>query len=244
MTRWLTIEELARVAFGTQHVVMVNEAHDGMRRCVRTRRVGVRLVAAAHALGVRDLAMEALPPPEPGAPEAWTELPSSEGGYLGQPDMRELMGAALVRGWRLWSYEEQTPPELMAHPEQLLTMEFTNRREREQALNLAELASRVPRLFVWCGNGHATRHPVGDWVPMGHQFVQITGRELYVVDQTVTVNWNDEDTYLPDGALEGLERELAPYGGTASVLHDDAPEPLLRRDADAFVLSVDNRLEE
>jgi hypothetical protein len=99
-------------------------------------------------------------------------------------------------------------------------------------------------LLVWCGNGHATRRKVEDWVPMGHQFVRLTGRQPYVIDQTVTVNWNDEDAYLPDGALESLERELAPYGGTAALRHDDAPEQLLQRDADAFVLSVDNRLEE
>ena len=244
MARWLTIEELAKVAFGTQPVVMANEAHDGMRRCVRTRRVGLRLVRAAHELGVRDLAMEALPAPVPGAPESWIELPPVEGGYLAQPDMRELARTALGHGWRLWSYEERTPPDLLAHPDQLLTMEFTNRREREQALNLAELASRLPMLLVWCGNGHATRLVVADWVPMGHQFVHITGRQPYVIDQTVTVNWNDEHSYLPDGAVEWLERELAPYGGTAAVKHDDAPEQLLQHDADAFVLSVDNRLED
>ena len=244
MACWLTIEQLTEVAFGTQPVVMANEAHDGMRRCVRTRRVGLRLVRAAHELGVRDLAMEALPAPAPGEPESWTELPPVEGGYLAQPDMRELTSTALGRGWRLWSHEALTPPELLEHPEQLLTMEFTNRREREQALNLAEVARRVPMLLVWCGNGHATRQVVSDWVPMGYQFVRITGRRPYVIDQTVTVNWNDENDYMPDGALEWLDGELAPYGGTAAVRHDDAPEQLLQRDADAFVLSLHNQLEE
>lgn len=244
MTAWLTVEELTDVAFGSAPVVMANEAHDAMRRCVRTRRVGVRLVRAAHALGVRDLAMEALPAPRPQEPVAWTEQPSVEGGYLTQPDMRELTGTALDLGWRLWSYEAWLDPELFAAPEQLVTMDHTNWREREQALNLAELAARIPRLLVWCGNGHATREAVGDWVPMGHHFVCETGRRPYVLDQTGTVNWNDEEQYLPDGALEALERELAPFGGTAAVLHDDAPEPLRRLDADAFVLSVDNAMTE
>jgi hypothetical protein len=244
MAPWVTVEELAGVAFGTAPVVMANEAHDGMRRCVRTRQVGARLVRAAHALGVRDLAMEALPASAPREPVAWTEQPALEGGYLAQPDMRELTGTALSLGWRLWSYEAWTDPRLFATPEQLLTMEHTNWREREQALNLAEITARVPTLLVWCGNGHATRHTVDDWVPMGYHFVRETGGRPYVLDQTGTVNWNDEEQYLPDGALEALERELAPYGGTAAVLHDDAPEPLRERDADAFVLSVDNAMTE
>jgi hypothetical protein len=60
----------------------------------------------------------------------------------------------------------------------------------------------VPMLLVWCGNGHAATRAVGDWVPMGYQFVLVTGRQPYVIDQTVTVNWNGEDAYLPDGALD------------------------------------------
>jgi hypothetical protein len=79
---------------------------------------------------------------------------------------------------------------------------------------------------------------------MGYQYIQATGRRPYVIDQTVTVNWDNVPSYLPDGALEELERELAPYGGTAAVLHDDAPEQLLGHDTDAFVLSTDNVLEE
>lgn len=244
MTVWLTVEELAKVAFEAADVVMANEAHDGMRRCVRTRRVGVRLVRAAHALGVRDLAMEALPDPPPREPVAWTEQPAVGGGYLTQPDMREVTGTALSLGWRLWSYEAWTDPALLATPEQLLTMEHTNWREREQALNLAELAGRVPRLLVWCGNGHATRHVVEDWVPMGYHYVRAVDRPPYVIDQTCTVNWNDEEQYLPDGVLEALERELASYGGTAAVRHEDAAEQLRDRDADAFVLSVDNAMTE
>jgi hypothetical protein len=127
MTAWLTIEELAAEAFGVAPVVMANEAHDGMRRCVRTRRVGVRLVRAAHELGVRDLAMEALPAPAPGAPRAWTR-----------------------------------------------------------------------------------RHVVTDWAPMGYQYVQATGRRPHVVDQTVTVNWNNVASYLPTALWSGSRASSRP----------------------------------
>src|SRR5262249_32243498 len=80
--------------FAHAPVVMANEAHDGLRRCVRTRRVGVRMVRAAHEAGVRRLAMEALPWQPDGTPGPFRDIPE-QGGYLEQPDMRTLMTAAL-----------------------------------------------------------------------------------------------------------------------------------------------------
>jgi hypothetical protein len=41
---------------------MMNEAHSGLRRSVRTRIVGKSILRAAHESGVRHLAMEALRP--------------------------------------------------------------------------------------------------------------------------------------------------------------------------------------
>ena len=79
---------------------------------------------------------------------------------------------------------------------------------------------------------------------MGYHYEEETGGRPYVIDQTRTVNWNDEEQYLPDGALEALQRDLEPYGGTAAVRHDDAPEPLDHLDADAFVLCLDNAMTE
>ena len=59
---WCSVEDLVRWAFAHAPVVMANEAHSGLARCVRTREVGVRMIQAAHEAGVRRLAMEALPP--------------------------------------------------------------------------------------------------------------------------------------------------------------------------------------
>jgi hypothetical protein len=50
-----------QMGFAQAPVVMANEAHSGLARCVRTREVGVRMIGAAHQAGVRRLAMEALP---------------------------------------------------------------------------------------------------------------------------------------------------------------------------------------
>src|SRR3954452_18955877 len=109
--------------------------------------------------------------------------------------MRELTGTALALGWRLWSYEAWTDPALLATPEQLVTQEHTNWREREQALNLVEVSRRVASLLVWYGNGHATRQVIEDWVPMGYLFVRAVDRPPYVIDQLGTVKWNDEEQY-------------------------------------------------
>lgn len=58
---WCSVEDLVRWVFVHAPMVMANEAHSGLARCVRTREVGVRMIQGAHEAGVRRLAMEALP---------------------------------------------------------------------------------------------------------------------------------------------------------------------------------------
>jgi hypothetical protein len=53
---WRPVEDLVRWGFAHAPVVMANEAHDGLARCVRTREVGARMIEAAHEAGVRRLA--------------------------------------------------------------------------------------------------------------------------------------------------------------------------------------------
>lgn len=139
MEGWRPVEDLVRWGFGHAPVVMANEAHDGLTRCVRTREVGVRMVRAAHEAGVRRLAMEALPyrRGEPKGPIL--AMPADTGGYLAQPDMQRLIGAALDLGWTLWAYEAVIEITSDTDQEHLLSMEFTNWREREQAANLGRL---------------------------------------------------------------------------------------------------------
>jgi hypothetical protein len=73
---------------------MLNEAHDGLTRCVRTRRVGRQLLPSAHAMGVRHLAMEALQPGDAEAANTTRRPPDAADGYLAQPDMAALIQAA------------------------------------------------------------------------------------------------------------------------------------------------------
>ena len=50
---WRTPQELVQEGFGRGRVVMLNEAHHGLKRCVRTRELGRQILPSAHAMGVR-----------------------------------------------------------------------------------------------------------------------------------------------------------------------------------------------
>ena len=145
MEGWRPVEDLVRWGFAHAPVVMANEAHNGLARCVRTREVGVRMIRAAHEAGVRRLAMEALPHRPGDTQGPILAVPPDTEGYLAQPEMRRLIGTALDLGWTLWAYEaviDITPDTDQDH---LRSMEFTNWREREQAANLCRSAGRGPR---------------------------------------------------------------------------------------------------
>ncbi len=251
--RWLTPGELAALGFQRSRVVMMNEAHDGLRRSVRTRKVGRSVLPAAHASGVRHLAMEALYPHFAEEGNRTRRLPEAGQGYLSQPEMRAFMQDALDLGWTLVAYEADSRLWLDDHipaiaPEKaaaaLLSMPFTNWREEEQPRNLVAALKRLPpegRMLVWCGNGHHGKSPVSDWVPMGHHFIGQTGLDPFVIDQNRTVRFEPED---PKTELESRYRgELSARGGTAGFLAAERPEPLAEETADAFILSTDNELE-
>jgi hypothetical protein len=211
-----TPEELLAIGFSRSRVVMVNEAHDAMRRCVRTREIGVRLLPVAHAAGARHLAMEAL-----------------GGAYPRQPDMRRLIDAAEELGWRLIPYE-------------VASRMTTNEREEQQARNLATaLAQLLPDapLLVWCGWGHLYKNPQADsdWRPMASWFWELSGVEPFCIDQCVTVEAGPH----MDGPWHQLARRqtwrLNGLGGTAGFLVADSPVPWPY--VDAVLLSTENTLE-
>jgi hypothetical protein len=242
---WRTPQELVQEGFRRGRVVMLNEAHDGLTRCVRTRQLGRQILPTADAMGVRHLAMEALQPGDAEAANASRQPPDADDGYLAQPDMRDLIQAALELGWTLWRYEADIDHAPAALVEQgLMSQAFTNWREVEQARNLAAVLAGLgasDRLLVWCGNGHASRIAGDGWTSMGHHFAALVAEGAFVVDQTVTV------------AFAGLEQrqaarvaELAPildrYGGTAGLLVEEAGPLSCWPGVDALIVSTDNAM--
>ena len=245
MEGWCSVEDLVRWGFGHAAVVMANEAHDGLARCIRTREMGIRMIRAAHEAGVRRLAMEALPWPARDMPGPIRAIPPADDGYLAQPDMRRLIAAALELGWSLWAYEAVFEVTADTDPARLRSMEFTNWREREQAANLHQLTAAAPAepLLVWCGNSHASKIKAEDWVPMGWHFRAMSGTNPFVIDQTVTVTWGGQPQPWVQALLTELGETLAAHDGTAGILRDQAPAPLCGWDrVDAVVVSTDNTL--
>jgi hypothetical protein len=211
-----TPEELLAIGFSRSRVVMMNEAHHVMKRCVRTREIGRRLLPVAHAAGVRHFAIEAL-----------------YSHYFTQPDMQRLVDAAEELGWKVIPYEVRRSPT------------DTNDREEQQAENLLEAFVALPQdspLLVWCGWGHLYKqHPLSDWRPMASRFWELSGVEPFSIDQTVTVeagpNWSGPWHQLARSQTWRLEA----LGGTAGFLVADSPIPWPY--VDAVLLSTENALE-
>lgn len=254
--RWHTPEALVEVGLSRSRVVMVNEAHDRDRRCVRTRELGRRLLPIAHRLGVRHLAMEALW--NGGGDRHLTEeanatrrLPAAQNGYyLSQPEMRALIQDALALGWTLLAYEmdfAREPPELAQRPPD--DRERMARRERAEAQNLTAHVSALPpaaRLLVWCGWSHLAKVPLCGMPWMACRFAQMSGVDPFCIDQTITVAQRPDQAPFRD-VLAAVGPGLAALGGTAGLLADEAAllpgmADIVAR-ADAFVFSLHNELE-
>lgn len=244
-----TPEELIEIGLGRSRVVIVNEAHNGWLRCVRTREIGRRILPTAHRMGVRHLAMEALWSAEL-IEEANRSrvLPRVPDGYLAQPEMRELIQAALDLEWILIGYEaglHQEAPDLDP-----IGMAFTNWREERQASNLTGALASLPwdaRLLVWCGNHHQLKAPVAgfewgtQWRPMGWHLVQ-RGIDPFVIDQCVSVEFMPPREEVVR-ALDELAPALEQMGGTAGFLSQEAPPSWDQPGVDAVLVSLHNRLE-
>lgn len=248
--RWRTPEELVEIGCGRSRVLMMNEAHDGLARCIRTREIGRRILPIAHHAGARHLAMEALWSPRL-ADEAnrTRQLPEDAGGYLDQPEMRTLVAAALALGWDLIAYEA----DFARQPPHLSRWAAVNWREETQASNLIAALETLPSgaiMVVWCGGDHLMKRRLRvdmadePWIPMGYRFRRRSGIDPFAVNQTRTV-------FSPPLRAQVLTRyaaELEALGGTAGFLRNELPRPIRAAlpqpmSADAFLFSTDNTLE-
>jgi hypothetical protein len=231
---WLSAEEIVREGFRRSRVVMLNEANSGLRRCVRTRRTGTRILPVAWASGARVLAVEALGSPGGDPPVA---------AVLEQPEMAELLAGARRLGFRVAGYDADGK----AIPVRLRTKTrspaFSNWRDDKQAGNLAALLEELPagdRMLVWAANLHHTKVRFMAYQPTGWRFRTRTGVDPFVIDQTVTVAFVERRVASP--ILQWAQGELRRRSGEAGFIWQEGM-PRLSPGSDAWVLSVDNRME-
>ena len=242
-------EELVRIGFERSRVVIVNECHDGLRHCARTRAVGRRMLPIAHEAGVYCLAMEALYEPFAQDANESRRIPRGGLGYLGQEDMRALMADALALGWDLLPYE----CDFKQWHGDTRSAAFANWRASEEARNIPEFLARQPgdqKLLVWCGNSHQRKTPQrypgvrgSTWVRLGQRFRELSSIDPFVIDQSVTVEYR----WRRSPRRKDVKRygaELRDLGGTGGFLREEDPDPRWRDDtsADAWLLSLDNSM--
>jgi hypothetical protein len=240
--RWYNPDDLIRIGYTHSRVVMMNEAHNGWLRCVRTRTVGQRIVPIAHEVGVRYLAMEALWPSFAAEANHTCQLPDVTQSYLAQPEMRSFIHTALGFGWTLIAYEA----DMQREPPDLSHQQSVNWREEQQAHNLIAALNALPpesKVLVWCGNSHHSKQIVGDWVPMGYQFKRLSSIEPFVIDQAITVKFDPQHGAYAARLLLQFERDLAAHRGTAGVLVAKHPTFKHHQGSDAVILSFDNDME-
>jgi hypothetical protein len=241
---WHPPSAIVASAFKTHDVVIINEGHNGFSRCVRTRRVGLSVLSAAHEHGCRHLAMEALANPTDGPKHS--QVAPTPSGYLSQPEMMDLVEAALVLGWTLIAYEA-APDKDVARSDGVETIQHVNRRELGQATNLVRAKRNIgpgAKMLVWCGNGHHAKRPVGEWRPMGFEFTRLFGEEPYCIDQLPTVALAAEHRAQIE-LTEELASILSEHGGTAGFHRIDPPNGYwVPEHYDSLILSTDNVMTE
>jgi hypothetical protein len=234
---WLTPEQLCREGFRRSRVVMMNvmnEAQSGGRRCIRNRLIGQRILPVAWAGGARVLAMEALGPPDGEPPD-----PS----VLAQPDMAQLVAEARRLGFRLAGYDADGKAVPVRLRTKMKSPLYSNWRDGVQAANLAALLGGLAadaKLLVWATNLHHSKVRFMAYQPTGWRFRNQTGVDPFVLDQTVTVTFVERRTASP--VLTWAQGELRRREGNAGYIwHDGLPR--LSAGSDAWLLSLDNRLE-
>ncbi len=241
MRTWHSPEELVEIGLSRSRVLMVNEAHNGFKRCIRTRDIGVRMIEPAHAAGVRYLAMEALTPEFTATVNRDRRLgPGS--GYLAQYDLRELMNAALAHGWDLIAYDTSIAADDYRH------VSAMNDREEQQARNLAAALDRLPgtgKLMVWCGWSHhykgSARRPDGTLEFMGSRFQRAAQIIPFCIDQCVGMLWKSRAARF--WYARRHRRVLERFGGSAGYLVRTNLGAVAGRPVDAIIRSLHNELQ-
>jgi hypothetical protein len=194
--------------------------------------------------------MEALYEPFARQANQTRQLPNNNLGYLGQEDMRALIGDALALGWDLVAYECDFS---LWQGGDTRSLDFGNWRDAEEARNITDFLARSPsdlKLLVWCGNSHQRKSPQdypgvrhATWIRLGQRLREMSGIDPFVIDQSVTVEYRWRRSPRRHD-VKRYRGELRALGGTGGFLREEDPDPRWRDDlsADAWLLSVDNSM--
>lgn len=157
--------------------------------------------------------------------------------------MAELLAAARRLGFRLAGYDADGKTIPLRLRTKTRTPAFSNWRDSVQASNLAALLRELgpdARMLVWATNLHHSKVRFMAHQPTGWQFRNLTGVDPFVVDQTVTVTYVERRTANP--VLSWAEPELLRRKGDIGYVWREGL-PRLSAGSDAWLLSLDNRLE-
>lgn len=260
-------DQLIKIGFKQSNVVMMNEAHNHMLRCIRTRLVGRDVLLSAHEVGVRFLAMEALSIPDMLMNQTRT-IESSQNEIFVQIEMKEMVQTALNLGWTLITYDADTRDYLLTKGlasgyetyaseewERIVcTNDFWKWRELSAAQTLAAKFMALPenaQMLVWVGWQHHSRNAIlmfdeDKQLTMGHYYEQIVGQRYFSIDQTTTI-LDDPLLEIWRGYAQKHSKILSALGGTAGFLRENLPAELQELANlhlhDAYLLSIENNLE-
>ena len=173
----------------------MNEAHDGWTHCPRTRAVGRRSCRSRTAWACATSRWRRSARPRRRARERGARARGRQFGYLGQPDMRALVDAALDLGWMLHAYEADAVRALrrlgQAGRDQLArgSAGAQPRRRRRTASRRIGADPRLVRRRPPAApavRGRAANPAIrGVWIPMGSLVEGYGGVEPFAIDQNI-----------------------------------------------------------
>jgi hypothetical protein len=162
--------------YGDKSVILMNEAHNRGQN----RHFAKQLLLPLYEKGFRYLAIEALLYEDTLIQQRGYPIYKT-GIYIKEPAFGQFIREAISLGFKLVAYESRLP----YNPE-LSMIEGQNRREIEQANNIAAVLQKDPnaKIFVYAGHGHIYKKPQGNWVRMGELLSNLLKYDIPAIECT------------------------------------------------------------
>lgn len=175
-----------------EKVVMVNEAHHFPHH----RSFVEQLLGEFHELGFTHLGLEALSYDTEINEKGYPTIKS--GFYTREPSFGRMIRTALDLGFVVFPYENSKECENKNEDPYYCATE----RDRQQALNIAEVITRLPdaRILILAGFQHIEEKSRTEWITMAQHLKAITGIDPLTINQTAMFgksNTKYENTFYP-----------------------------------------------